>query len=96
MKHVTPMHRRRNDSLDGLLAESLEPRVLYSAAPLADEANLLEVDPSATADGLAIHVSHSWVGSGDRELEFTAAREHELSHLLEQASSGEEWELLSA
>lgn len=88
------MFRRRSSfPLDRVLAESLEPRVLYSASPLAEWSDpSLEFDWSAEA----AHVAQPWPEAATSSQDREAESEHHLSHLLDQTASQEEWELLSA
>ena len=87
------MFRRRSSfPLDRVLAESLEPRVLYSASPIADF-DPVELVSDWTAE--SVHVAQVWTETGSSSADRAAESEHHMSHLLDQTASKDGWELLT-
>ncbi|RFC45261.1 MAG: hypothetical protein DVB23_002021 [Verrucomicrobia bacterium] len=83
--------RRPSFPLDRVLAESLEPRILYSATPLA-AFPIPESVPTWT--DVPAHVSQPWTEIATSGIDQALESEHHLSHLLDQTASQEEWALL--
>lgn len=84
------MFRRRSPyPLDRVLAESLEPRVLYSASPAVDLA--LPAEPWLDE---AVHVARTWSETEAETAELEAIREHSVSHGFEAGPAGAEWDLI--
>jgi len=84
------MFRRRPPyPLDRILAESLEPRVLYSASPAVDLAlpEELWMDES-------VHVARARNQTEDEAAEQDAVQEHSVAHGFEVGPAGPEWELI--
>jgi hypothetical protein len=87
------MSRRRSSfPLDQVLAESLEPRILYSASPMPHFSGWENLD--ADCSGEAVHVGHAWPEPGAPGIEGAAESEHHLSHLLDQTASEDDRTLL--
>jgi hypothetical protein len=87
------MFRRRSFfPFDRVLAESLEPRVLYSASPVGMEF----APPADSSDGRAetLHIAYAWTSFESSGIDPAAQSEHHLSHMLDQAGAGgDEWSL---
>jgi hypothetical protein len=75
--------------LDRVLAESLEPRVLYSAAPAVELALSAEDWMEET-----VHVARAWNETEAEAAEGDAIREHVGSHGFETGPVGPEWDLV--